>query len=65
MEEIRSSYWMGFLCQRGSGGRVASEEGDLGGAPEIGSAGADVGAISAGLTCTSWMISPSLLVLMT
>ena len=65
MKEIRSSCWMGFLCQCGSGGRVAGEEGDHGRVPKIGFAGADVGAIGAGLTYIGWMISRSSLVLMT
>ena len=52
IEEIRSSCWTGFLNRRGVDGRVVGEEGDPGRDPEIGSAGANVGAISVGLPCT-------------
>ena len=65
IEEIRSSYWIGFLCQRGGGGLVAGEEGDLGRDPEIGSTDADAGTIGVGLSCTGWMIYPSPLALTT
>ena len=65
MEEIRSSCWMGFLCQRGSDGRVAGEEGNHGRVPKIESTSADVSAIDVGLTYAGWTISPLPLALMT
>ena len=65
IEEIRSSYWIGFLIQHGAGGRVAGEEGDTRRYPEIGSTDADVGTIGAGLPCIGWTFSPSPLALTT
>ena len=65
IEEIRSSCWIGFLGQCGTGGRVAEEKGDLERDPKIESAGAVADVIGAGLPYICWMISPSPLALMT
>ena len=58
IDEIMSSYWTGFFGWRGTEGRAAGEEDEPGKDPEIGSAGTEVRATGAGLSCTGWMTFP-------